>query len=265
MKTKLFTLFLLLSLCSIDCSFGQEKVPSYYWDLEDIRGRSVTEIIKTTTDTVEGNYKIVKGVSGNAIRLDGYTTVICNKGKKDGISSGSLSTEAWIALGAYPWNWCPVVAQSKNEVGGKENSGGFSMEIGPRGELGLKIFIEGNEILCVSEKFAIPLFEWTYIAAIYTEGSGIKIFINGNLTGSYDIMGKANYSNTNGIRIGMNNSAVNPSNLIGQAGYKPFWFSIDGIIDEVKIYNSVLTEEYFKDVFKRLKPKSRPDKIQRKP
>lgn len=138
------------------------------------------------------------------------------------------------------------------------------MEIGPRGELGLKIFIEGNEILCVSGKFAIPLYEWTHIAGTYIEGAGIKIFINGNLAGSYDIMGKANYSNTNGIRIGMNNSAVNPSNLIGKAGYKPFWFSIDGIIDEVKIYNSALTEEYFKDVFKRLKPKSRPDLPERK-
>lgn len=264
MKTKLFTLLLLLFIFSINTSLGQEKSPSYHWDLDKVKGRNVNELVKTSTDTIEGNYTIVKGVSANAIRFDGYTTVICNKGKKDGISSGSLSTEAWIALGAYPWNWCPVVTQSKKEVGGKDNSGGFSMEIGPRGELGLKIFIEGNEILCVSEKFAIPLFEWMYIAAIYTEGSGIKIFINGNLAGSYDIMGKANYSNTNGISIGMNNSAVNPSNLIGKAGYKPFWFSIDGIIDEVKIYNSALTEEYFKDVFKRLKPKSRPDLPERK-
>jgi len=264
MKTKLFTLFLLLSLCSINCSFGQEKSPSYYWDLEDISGSKVRELIKTTTDTIEGKYKIVKGVSGNAIRLDGYTTVICNKGKKDEISSGSLSTEAWIALGAYPWNWCPVVTQSKKEVGGKDNSGGFSMEIGPRGELGLKIFIEGNEILCVSKKFAIPLYEWTHIAATYNEGYGINIFFNGNLAGTYNITGKANYAGNNEIRIGMNYSAVNPSNLIGKAGYKPFWYSIDGIIDEIKIYNSALTEEYFKNVFKRLKPKHKPDLPERK-
>ena len=243
---------------------AQKTSAAFHWDLDNIKGRKVSEQINETTDTLEGNYTLVNGVRGKAIRLDGFTSVICNQGKKGSISKGSITTEAWISLGAYPWNWCPVVAQRMEVAGGKENHGGFSMEIGPRGELGLKIFIEGNEILCVSEKFSIRLFEWMHVAATYQEGTGIKLFINGQAAGSYDITGRANYAPNKQIRIGMNDRPVNPSNLIGEAGYKPFWFSIDGIIDEVKIFNIALPVDHFTDVFSSQKPKDAPELPERK-
>ncbi len=264
MKITLFNLILLLSIIFGIEMGAQDPLPSYHWDFENITGRNVTEQIKASADTLEGNFTVVKGVSGKAIRLDGFTTVIRNQGRNGSITDGSVTTEAWIALGAYPWNWCPVVAQRQEVVGGKEVSGGFSLEVGPRGELGLKIFIEGNEILCVSEKFAIRLFEWTHVAATYQEGSGMKIFINGQPAGSIDITGSANYAAKNQIRIGMNDIAVNPSNLIGEAGYKPFWYSIDGIIDEVKIYNASLSGDYFENVFNSQKPKEAPELPERK-
>ncbi|RLD78309.1 MAG: hypothetical protein DRJ15_11780, partial [Bacteroidetes bacterium] len=228
MKIKLVYLLLLISIASGIDSTAQKTNTIFHWDLDNIKERKVTERINSTADTLEGNYTTVKGVKGKAIRLDGYTTVIRNRGGEGSLTAGSVTTEAWIALGAYPWNWCPVVAQRSNVLGGKEASGGFSMEVGPRGELGLKIFIEGNEILCVSEKFALGLFEWMHVAATYQEGSGVKIFINSQAAGSYDIKGSANYSPNKQIRIGMNDHPVNPSNLIGEAGYKPFWYSIDG-------------------------------------
>ena len=209
MKTILVNLLLLFTIIHGVDSSGQKTDPRYHWDLEKINGRTVTEQMAATADTLEGNYTTVKGVKGNAIRLDGYTTVIRNRRGKGSVSGGSITTEAWIALGAYPWNWCPVVAQQMDVAGGKENHGGFSMEVGPRGELGLKIFIEGNEILCVSEKFALGLFEWTHVAATYQEGSGVKIFINGQAAGSYHFKGSANYAPNKQIRIGMNDHPVN--------------------------------------------------------
>ncbi len=245
MKNKIINLFLLISISTGIETSAQNTNAAYYWNLDNIEEGKVSEQVNETADTLEGNYTIVKGAKGKAIRLDGYTSVICNQAKKGSIVQGSITTEAWIALGAYPWNWCPVVSQRKEVVGGKEASGGFSMEVGPRGELGLKIFIEGNEILCVSEKFAIPLFEWMHVAATFQEGVGIKLFINGEAAGSYDIKGRANYAPKSQIRIGMNAHAVNPSNLIGEAGYKPFWFSIDGIIDEVKILQYCADERLF--------------------
>jgi len=264
MKITLVNLLLLFTISHGINTSGQKADPLYHWDLEKITERTVTEQIAATSDTIEGNFTPVRGVRGNAIRLDGYTTVIRNKGKKGSIKAGSVTTEAWIALGAYPWNWCPIVAQRSKVLGGKEASGGFSMEIGPRGELGLKIFIQGNEILCVSEKFALGLFEWTHVAATYEEGFGLKIFINGQAAGSYDLKGSANFSPKNQIRIGMNDHPVNPSNLIGEAGYKPFWYSIDGILDEVKIYNSALSGDYFKEQYTSQKPKEAPELPERK-
>lgn len=223
---------------------AQDKNPVFYWDFNNINYGKVSENINHTTDTIEGNYTIVEGVYGKAVRLDGFTSVIKNKGLSRSVSSGSVSLEAWLALGAYPWNWCNVVGQTKTIVGGKDNSGGFSMEIGPRGELGFRIFINGNEIFCVSDNFSIPLFKWTHIAAEYNETEGVSIFINGIVVSNYRISGKANFSPDSEIRIGMNYFPVNPSNLIGKAGYKPFWISVDGIIDEVKIFNDIFDKEY---------------------
>ena len=194
MEKKLSLLIILMSILGIQVTISQEISPAYYWDFNKVSNGKLEELIKMTTDTIEGNYTIVEGAKGKAIRLDGFTSVIRNRGNIESISEGSVSTEAWVALGAYPWNWCPVVTQSKAVVGGKEASGGFSMNIGPRGELGFKIFIEGNEILCVSDNLAIPLFEWVHIASTYDENSGLTIYINGKQVSYHKITGSVNYS-----------------------------------------------------------------------
>ncbi|MCP4454656.1 MAG: LamG domain-containing protein, partial [Planctomycetes bacterium] len=221
MNTKLRLLIIILIMIGMRSGLSREITPVYYWNLDKVADGTVTEQMKGTSDTIEGNYTIVKGVKGEAIRLDGFTSVIRNKGNRDAITQGSVSTEAWVALAAYPWNWCPVVAQSRAVVGGKEASGGFSMGIGPRGELGFRIFIEGNEILCVSDGFAMPLFKWVHVAASYDPETGLSIYINGKEAGHHARIGKVNFASTSEIRIGMDYNPVNPSNLIGNAGFKP--------------------------------------------
>jgi hypothetical protein len=259
MKIKIHLLIVLFTIVGAKTGLSQDIKPAYYWDFDQISDGKAKERIKESSDTIEGNHTIVQGVKGAALRLDGFTSVIRNQGRTEAISEGSLSAEAWLALGAYPWNWCPVVAQTKAVVGGKDASGGYSLSIGPRGELGFRIFIEGNEVLCVSETFAIPLFTWVHIAASYHEGSGLSIYIDGKQASEYRIVGEANFAKKSEIRIGMNYHPVNPSNLIGEAGYKPFWYSIDGIIDEVKIYNASLDEAYFSSAFAEHTPASKPD------
>ena len=259
MKTKLHALIILLFIIAVNTSLSQEVKPAYHWSFDEISDCQVKERMKETSNTLEGNYTIVKGIKGDAVRLDGFTSVIRNKGKTGSIAEGPVSAEAWLALGAYPWNWCPVVTQSRAVVGGKEASGGFSMNVGPRGELGFRIFIEGNEILCVSGKFAIPLFKWTHVAASYNEDSGLSVYVNGKEVSHYNITGEVNYAKNSEIRIGMNYHPMNPSNLIGKAGFKPFWYSIDGIIDEVKLYNVSLDEAYSSSTFTERKPAGEPD------
>jgi hypothetical protein len=52
------------------------------------------------------------GISGTALQFDGYRTVL-------GIPAGqgpkpvkAITLEGWVAIGAYPWSWCPLVQQA---------------------------------------------------------------------------------------------------------------------------------------------------------
>ena len=218
----------------------QDAVPSMMWDFNQVEGRKAYETSSGSQDTIEGNFRIVDGVNGSALKLDGFTTVVRNNNQGDQANSGSFAVEAWVALGAYPWNWCPVVCQINQEIGG------YSFEIGPRGEFGLKMNVAGNFVSCISESKVIPLRTWVHIASVYEEGSGLKIYLNGELSGVYNTKGSPRYANREEIRIGMNSEAVKPSNQIGDTGNKPYWYSLDGIVDELKFYQAALPDSHFK-------------------
>ena len=52
--------------------------------------------------------------------------------------SGDFSIEAWVAQGAYPWNWCPIVTQQKDE------KAGYAFSVGPRGQIRLSVAVDGD-------------------------------------------------------------------------------------------------------------------------
>lgn len=230
---------------------------SMWWSFDEIKDNKTVELSGNITDSIEGNYKQLKGISGNALLLDGFTTVIDHRTQGFNLS-GSFSVEAWIAPAAYPWNWCPVITQMKEE------SGGYSFEVGPRGELGLKLYAGGNLLSCISDAFAIPLRKWTHIAAVYTNNNGIDLFINGEPSGNYYFQASPDYSNNEKIRIGMNYEAVKPSNQIGDSGNQPYWFSFDGIIDELRFYNYAIKPDSFKMTHANAKPLKDPELQERR-
>ncbi len=224
MKTKIILILLIASCFEFQSSFSQVLEPVKYWSFD------------TQPENIEGKYRMVSGVSGQALKLDGFTSVIREKPEVLSDLSSSFTIGAWIAMAAYPWNWCPVITQMKEETGG------FSFEIGPRGELALKMHVAKNMITCISDD-KVPLREWTHIAAVYEAGVGIRIYLNGEQVAEYLTSGRPSYLPKGEIRIGMNYEAVFPSNRIGDKGITPYWFSLDCILDELKIYNGTLNND----------------------
>ncbi len=218
---KIVIILSLISLCTISV-LSQEPVKAWNFDNQP--------------SNIEGKFRLVNGVLGKALKLDGFTTVISEEPALLENLSDSFTLEGWIAMAAYPWNWCPVITQIKEETGG------FSFEIGPRGELALKMHAGRNLHTCVSDE-TIPLREWTHIAARFDSGVGISLFINGILVSSYETSGKPAFAKQTEVRIGMNYQAVFPSNRIGENGITPYWFSLDGILDELSVYNYSVKNE----------------------
>jgi len=183
----------------------------------------------------EWNYSFVDGVLGKAIKLDGFTTRISSSNFKAKQLSDAFSVEAWVALATYPWNWCPVLTQSE-----KQRSG-FYFGIGPEGETGLFVSVNGEWNKCISKE-KLGLREWCHIAATFDSEKGVKIYINGILSGELDVKGTLDIVNETEVLMGMNYEKVVPSHPVRTYATLPSWFSLDGICDEINLYSGILTE-----------------------
>jgi hypothetical protein len=87
-----------------------------FWDFEKNINKTSMEGISGSADLVEGNWKEAKGIKGTGLRLDGFTACLKRKAEDKKIPSDELTIEAWVALGNYPWNWCPIITTESNKV-----------------------------------------------------------------------------------------------------------------------------------------------------
>jgi hypothetical protein len=158
--------------------------------------------IEAEKDAFKGNYRFVQGVKGKAIVMDGYTTCIVHEADQGPKVGPDFTIEAWIALGAYPWNWAPIVAQ-ENTISMNSNQdtvcwpddivvnsprAGFFFGISPEGYLGLHVGAQGWNV-CRTEK-KIPLYTWTHVAAIFHQGKGVVLYIDGQKAAGMKIDGR---------------------------------------------------------------------------
>lgn len=213
-----------------------------WWKFEKSQDRVVQDSSRQVPDVIRGNFKYVPGVSGSALKLDGFTTVVSRKAKEAPRLSGSLTVEAWVALAAYPWSWCPIVSQKQGDLRG------YFFGLDARGHVSLQLAVDGRWISCTSED-AVPLKKWVHIAGIYEAESGLfTVYLNGRDAGRRTAKGRIFFANNSDLLIGMNHEKIPP--FFGRGnGNLPSWFSLDGMIDEVKIYSRAMTPQELASAF----------------
>ena len=224
-------------------ALGMSQKPIMYLDFEKVKNRKSIEASTNIADTIEGNFELVDGIKGKGLRLDGFTTRIVRKGSELKQANKEFTLEAWVSLGEYPWNWCPVITTESDEVKG------YRLMIGPYGQVSLETAIGEQWIPCTSPRESIPLRKWIHIAGVYTAGKEMKIYINGNVTATVAINGSATYPSRSDCIIGMIARPGKPSDAIRTWGTVDAFYGLDGIIDEIKIYDLALTDEKIKEDF----------------
>ncbi|HSH18842.1 MAG TPA: LamG domain-containing protein [Draconibacterium sp.] len=206
------------------------------WDFNFCNSRILTDNVSNINDSVQGNFKLVNGISGKALKLDGFSTRITRKASQLPELGDSFTVEAWIAAATYPWNWVPILAQ------GEMGKSGFYFGVGPQGQVGISASIDGTWQSCET-KGMIELREWIHVVATYNQNFGFRIYLNGKHAGSLEVSGKPVFAKDMDLLIGMNSEKVMPSNPVRTYGTMPSWFSFDGIYDEIKIYNEAFSSE----------------------
>ncbi len=232
-------IFLILIVCAALCApvFSAEDVLVWKWNFDDIQENAVIEIISGAAAEIGGHWSLVPGISGRAVKCDGYTSRIhftpdYSPGLKDG-----FAVEAWVALGAYPWNWCPIISQADSE------QNGWFFGVDAQGHIGLHMATENNWRKCKSDDI-LPLKKWVHVAGIYESGHGLKVFINGKESGAIVFSEPPAAAPGQDVRIGIPQEPVRPAHYVGDgAGTIPSWYALDGIIDEISVYNKALKPE----------------------
>jgi len=111
----------------------------------------------------------------------------------------------------------------------------------------------------VSDDWVIGLHKWVHVAGVYQQGKGMRLYINGELVKSVESTGKPDFAPKADLRIGMNYDAGKPSHIIREQGTRPTWYSLDGIIDEVKLHNQALTNSEVAAQVKAVETPGKPD------
>ena len=176
----LIALALSISL-TVSVGICEEGQPAARWTFDGKTLETVEDEVSGAADSIAGNFRVVTGVSGEALKFDGYTTVVTRKASEAPELSNSFTLQAWVALAAYPWNWCPVVGRSA------ENAG-YALEIGPDGELAVKVFLGSAWRTCIS-RTKIPIRAWTHVAGVFDSERGLAVFIDGREQGRLEFQG----------------------------------------------------------------------------
>ncbi len=257
---KVSSLILLLYTASI---FAQQDDLIAFWNFDDVQNRIITEKISSQKDTIKGNFKIVDGFSHKAIKFDGFTTCITLSAEQAPKIDGAFTIEAWVALYAYPWSWCPVAAQTDNE------KAVFYFGIDSRGCFGLQLAVDGNWITCRSQaapesKVGLSLATWHHIAAVFDPNSGIKLYQDFKLASELPLKGSAILARNEEFWIGRNKTPKTPDFPVREWATYPSNYSLDGIIDELKIHNRALSEKDIANTYTALGPVGKPPVESRK-
>ncbi|MEM9659732.1 MAG: LamG-like jellyroll fold domain-containing protein, partial [Planctomycetota bacterium] len=86
--------------------------PAAWWRFDEGGGDQTGESVSGMVAEIAGHKSVWKrGVSGAALQFDGYHSEVRLPAAAGPSPSSALTLEAWVAIGAYPWNWAPFVQQ----------------------------------------------------------------------------------------------------------------------------------------------------------
>ena len=207
--------------------------PVKWWKFNEGAGDITKESAAGDSCAIAGHMSYWKqGVSGTALAFDGYHSVVRLPAEKAPAISDAVTLEAWVALGAYPWNWTPVVQQGHEES--------YALSIGPHGSVAMSVKA-GGQLVKAESKPQLATKRWYHVAGTYDKSSGaVRVFIDGKLCGEQAAPKDGIARSESPIQIGKG-APMGQSDPVRFSD--PHDFSFDGLIDEVRIYNVAMTPE----------------------
>ncbi|MEI7899265.1 MAG: LamG domain-containing protein [bacterium] len=215
--------------------------------------QTAVDSARGVTNAIDGQSKFMPGgVRGECLRFDGFTTLVrCEAAQVPQLTKG-FTFQSWVALAAYPWNWTPILAQRDMETRG------YSFGIDSTGRFGLQLAADFRWTSCMATNVC-SLKTWYHLAAVYDPAWGVRLFLNGQPAGAFPVEKRISFARDIDLHIGRNHEKMVPAHLVRDWAKFPSWWSLDGLLDEVKIYDRALTEKEIQAAWAADQPASVPD------
>ncbi len=241
------------------CALGARAVaadggPLAWWKFDEGKGGVAVDSVSGKEDAIGRKFRYLPGVSGTAVKFDGFTTRIIRKAADVPRLMDDFTVEGWVAPQAYPWNWCAIVNQER------KHKAGYFFGIDEIGHVGLHVAVNGKWYEGTSKQ-TIPFMEkWSHIVGTFEKDAGIRVYIDGKLAARLPVKGKLTLADDVNLQIGRNHkkTLLNPKVLVRPGVNFPTSYSFDGLIDELKIYGRALSAREIEQAYRASKPKGKP-------
>jgi len=220
--------------------------PVAMWRFDEGEGNVVTGTVNNRVGEIfsHGN-DWVPGVSGHALRLDGYRSEVFVSQEQAPDLGSEFAIEAWLYLDAYPWNNAPILQQVADA--------GFNFHVTKSGALSFAI----NDT-SVTASDALPLRQWVHVSV--SVGQETSLFVNGEEVGKTNSPAELDL-NKEELILGFNPGMLTASDDVSldeesideqnfdednfneemEYGYFSETFGLEAMLDEVVIHDRSLT------------------------
>lgn len=184
--------------------------------------------------------KRVRGVSGNALSFDGYSTWIAADGITENVKG--LTVSIWVAPRAYATRTDGKLTGILSSMGA---AGGFNLGMYNYGTWCFEAITNRGSCKLWSEEEIIDLYKWNYLTAVFDGETGqMRLYKNGRQVASCETSATEIKASDCGLLIGraQDDAAVEDvfaANMFG------------GLMDELEIYTGVLTDTQIREKYQR--------------
>ena len=236
MKSNLLSLVLCTFVLSLPLCTLHAANPILSLSMEMDEDGYVTESVKNKSFTVRGKHADnVDGVVGKAIRMDGYSSYMQIPMTNYQMSGQKVSISFWTVCQTYPMMVLDIAGNQEAAIIScldDANKKGFAFFLYSQGKYGFTCYINGQK-KTLSPAALFPKQQWVHLCATIDGTSGaVTLYQNGQSVATAHAQGSFN-APTGNLLIGKSTNDVKADQF--------YLNTFNGAIDEVAIYNDVLT------------------------